>query len=121
MVRENFELKNLFRENKNKANIFRRFKNIFNPLNDVRFLDGRTNVERGKGEAELKERVVQEHRGISSKRQVIPSRTDYNKLETLIETDGKLSALFACKAFTYLGERFCNLRLVTLNTHSVKD
>lgn len=38
---------------------------------------------------------------IASKQQVLPSRTDYNKLATLIETDGKLSALFACKAFTY--------------------
>lgn len=64
-------------------------------------LDGRTNGERGKGEAGLEERAVQERGDIASKQQVIPSRTDYNKLVTLIETDGKLSALFACKAFTY--------------------
>jgi hypothetical protein len=90
-------------------------------LYSIRLLDGRTNGERGKGEAGLEERAVQERGDIASKQQVIPSRTDYNKLATLIETDGKLSALFACKAFTYLGERFCNLRLVTLNAHLLKD
>ena len=68
-------------------------------------LDGRTNGERGKGEAGLEERAVQERGDIASKQQVLPSRpysTSYNKLATLIEErDGKLSALFACNAFTY--------------------
>ncbi|KAI5382378.1 hypothetical protein KIW84_MT0028 (mitochondrion) [Lathyrus oleraceus] len=47
----------------------------------------RTNGERGKGEAGLEERAVQERGDIASKQQVLPSRTDYNKLATLIETD----------------------------------
>ena len=68
-------------------------------------LDGSTNGERGKGEAGLEERAVQERGDIASKQQVLPSRpysTSYNKLATLIEErDGKLSALFACNAFTY--------------------
>ena len=68
-------------------------------------LDGRTNGERGKGEEGLEERDVQERGDIASKQQVLPSRpysTSYNKLATLIEErDGKLSALFACNAFTY--------------------
>ena len=69
-------LKIFFRENKNKANTFRRFKNIYNPLNDVRLLDGRTNEEWGKGEARIKERAMQERGDIESKQQVIPSQTD---------------------------------------------
>lgn len=71
--------------------------------------------ERGKGEAGLEERAVQGRGDIASKQQGSPFRTDYNKLATLIETNGKLSALFACNAMPIkVGERFCNLRLVTL-------
>jgi hypothetical protein len=74
--------------------------------------------ERGKGEAGLEERAVQGRGDIASKQQGSPFRirTDYNKLATLIETKGKLSALFAaCNAMPIkVGERFCNLRLVTL-------
>ena len=52
---------------------------------------------------------------IASKQQGSPLRTDYNKLATLIERKGKLSALFACNAMPIkVGEGFCNLRLVTL-------
>lgn len=68
-------------------------------------LDDRTNGERGTGEAGLEERAVQERGDIASKQQVLSSRTDYNKLATLIEKDGKLSALFACNAFTYQSRR----------------
>jgi len=58
---------------------------------------------------------VQERGDIASKQQGSPFRTDYNKLATLIETKGKLSALFACNAIPIqVGERFCNLRLLTL-------
>ncbi|KAI5664364.1 hypothetical protein M9H77_23687 [Catharanthus roseus] len=53
-------------------------------------LDG----EKGKGEARLEERAVQGCGDIASKQQSSPFRTDYNKLATLIETNGKLSALF---------------------------
>lgn len=50
-----------------------------------------------------------------------PFKTDYNKLATLIETNGKLSALFACNAMPIkVGERFCNLRLVTLFAFGMK-
>ncbi|YP_173440.1 hypothetical protein NitaMp102 (mitochondrion) [Nicotiana tabacum] len=77
-------------------------------------LDGR-NGERGKGEAGLEERAVQGRGDIASKQQGSPLRTDYNKLATLIERKGKLSALFACNAMPIkVGEGFCNLRLVTL-------
>ncbi|KAL1178600.1 hypothetical protein V6Z11_A03G107100 [Gossypium hirsutum] len=42
-------------------------------------------------------------------------QTNYNKLATLIETNGKLSALFACNAIPIkVSEHFCNLRLVML-------
>lgn len=42
-----------------------------------------------------------------SKQQGSPFRTDYNKLATLIETKGKLSALFARNAIPIkVGERF---------------
>lgn len=76
-------------------------------------------VERGEGEgrsrARRTSRAVQERGDIASKQQGYPFRTDYNKLATLIETNGKLSALFACNAIPIkVGERFCNLRLVTL-------
>ena len=76
-------------------------------------------VERGEGEgrsrARRTSRAVQERGDIASKQQGSPFRTDYNKLATLIETNGKLSALFACNAIPIqVGERFCNLRLVTL-------
>lgn len=74
---------------------------------------------RGEGEggsrARRTSRAVQERGDIASKQQGSPFRTDYNKLATLIETNGKLSALFACNAIPIkVGERFCNLRLVTL-------
>ena len=57
-------------------------------------------VERGEGEgrSRLEKRAVQGRGDIASKRLCSPFRTDYNKLATLIETNGKLSALFACKA-----------------------
>lgn len=76
-------------------------------------------VERGEGEgrsrARRTSRAVQERGDIASKQQGSPFRTDYNKLATLIETKGKLSALFACNAIPIkVGERFCNLRLLTL-------
>lgn len=75
-------------------------------------LDG----ERGKGEAGLEERAVQGRGDIASKQQSSPFRTDYNKLATLIETNGKLSALFACNAMPIkVGEGFLSgLILVTL-------
>jgi hypothetical protein len=41
---------------------------------------------------------VQGRGDIASKQQGSPFRTDYNKLATLIERNGKLSALFACSA-----------------------
>ena len=76
-------------------------------------------VERGEGEgrsrARRTSRAVQERGDIASKLQGSPFRTDYNKLATLIETRAKLSALFACNAIPLkVGERFSNLRLVTL-------
>lgn len=77
-------------------------------------------VERGEGEgrsrARRTSRAVQERGDIASKQQGYPFiKTDYNKLATLIERNGKLSALFACNAIPIkVGERFCNLRLVTL-------
>lgn len=78
-------------------------------------LDGR-NGDRGKGEAGLEERAEQGRGDIASKQQDYPFiRTDYNKLATLIERKGKLSALFACNAMPIkVGEGFCNLRLVML-------
>lgn len=55
---------------------------------------------------------------IASKQQGSPFRfrTDYNKLATLIERNGKLSALFACNAMPIkVGEGFLSgLILVTL-------
>ena len=76
-------------------------------------------VERGEGEGRSREvnlRAVQERGDIASKQQDYLLLTDYNKLATLIETNGKLSSvLFACNAIPIkVGERFCNLRLVTL-------
>ena len=60
----------------------------------------------GEGEG-LEERAVQGRGDIASKQQGSPFRTDYNKLATLIETNGKLSALFACNALPIkVGERF---------------
>lgn len=77
-------------------------------------LDGR-NGGRGKGEAGL---AVQGRGDIASKQQGSPFRfrTDYNKLATLIERNGKLSALFACNAMPIkVGEGFLSgLILVTL-------
>lgn len=71
--------------------------------------------EEGRSRARRTSRAVQERGDIASKQQGSPFRTDYNKLATLIETNGKLSALFACNAIPIkVGERFCNLRLVTL-------
>ncbi|KAK4572950.1 hypothetical protein RGQ29_031075 [Quercus rubra] len=59
-------------------------------------------LERGEGEGKSRARRTSR-------------ATNYNKLATLIETNGKLSALFACNAIPIkVGERFCNLRLVTL-------
>ena len=59
-------------------------------------------VERGEGEgrsrARRRSRAVQGRGDIASKQQGSPFRTDYNKLATLIETKGKLSALFTCNA-----------------------
>ena len=70
--------------------------------------------EGGRGRALRTSRAVQGRGDIASKQQGSPFRTDYNKLATLIETNGKLSALFACNAMPIkVGERFCNLRLVT--------
>lgn len=76
-------------------------------------------LERGEGEgrsrARRTSRAVQERGDIASKQQGSPFKTDYNKLATLIERKGKLSALFACNPIPIkVGERFCNLRLVTL-------
>ncbi|KAI5675836.1 hypothetical protein M9H77_06786 [Catharanthus roseus] len=66
-------------------------------------LDG----ERGKGKAGLEERAVQGRGDITSKQQSSPFRTDYNKLATLIETNVKLSALFACNVMAIkVGEGF---------------
>jgi hypothetical protein len=57
---------------------------------------------------------VQGRGDIASKQQGSP-RTDYNKLATLIERKGKLSALFACNAMPIkVGEGFCNLILYSL-------
>ncbi|GJW14411.1 hypothetical protein Tco_0993487 [Tanacetum coccineum] len=53
------------------------------------------------------ERAVQGRGDIASKQKGSPFRTDYNKLTTLIERKGKLSALFACNAMPIkVGERF---------------
>ena len=42
-------------------------------------------------------------------------RTDYNKLATLIERKGKLSALFACNAMPIkVGERFISLHVMKM-------
>lgn len=59
---------------------------------------------------------------IASKQQGSPFRTDYNKLATLIERNGELSALFACnampikvgeaKAFVTLDSLCCSTELV---------
>jgi hypothetical protein len=70
-------------------------------------------LERGEGEgrsrARRTSRAVQERGDIASKQQGSPFKTDYNKLATLIETNGKLSALFASNAIPIkVGERFCN-------------
>lgn len=80
-----------------------------------------TIIERREGErrsrARRTNRAVQERGDIASKQQGSPFKikTDYNKLATLIERKGKLSALFACNAIPIkVGERFFNLRLVTL-------
>lgn len=78
-------------------------------------LDGKNGEREGRSRARRTSRAVQERGDIASKQQGSPFRTDYNKLATLIETNGKLSALFACNAIPIkVGERFCNLRLVTL-------
>ena len=65
-------------------------------------------IERREGErrsrARRTSRAVQERGDIASKQQGSPFsldfRTDYNKLATLIERKGKLSALFACNAIS---------------------
>ncbi len=54
--------------------------------------------EGGRGRALRTSRAVQGRGDIASKQQGSPFRTDYNKLATLIETNGKLSTLFACNA-----------------------
>ena len=59
------------------------------------------------GSRARRKRAVQGRGDIASKQQGSPFRTDYNKLATLIETNGKLSALFACNALPIkVGERF---------------
>ena len=63
------------------------------------FLDGRTG--RGGREKQGSKKKPSRAKGredIASKQQGSPFRTDYNKLATLIETKGKLSALFTCNA-----------------------
>lgn len=64
----------------------------------------------GEGEGRSRarrKRAVQGRGDIASKLQGFPFRTDYNKLATLIETKGQLSALFACNALPIkVGERF---------------
>ena len=77
-------------------------------------LDGRTG--RGGREKQGSKNEPCKNAGISQvSSKVLPFRTDYNKPATLIERNSKLSALFACNAIPIkVGERFCNLRLVTL-------
>lgn len=66
------------------------------------------------------ERAVQGRGDIASKQKGSPFRTDYNKLTTLIERKGKLSALFACNAMPIkVGERFCNLDSLRCSTELV--
>ncbi|KAF3626040.1 hypothetical protein FXO38_29467 [Capsicum annuum] len=75
---------------------------------------GREGREKQGSKNELN-RAVQGRGDIASKQKGSPLRIDYNKLATLIERKGKLSALFACNAMTIkVGEGFCNLRLVKL-------
>lgn len=63
----------------------------------------------GEGEGRSRarrKRAVQGRGDIESKQLCSPFRTDYNKLATLIERNGKLSALFACNALPIkVGER----------------
>lgn len=78
-------------------------------------------LERGEGEgrsrARRTSRAVQERGDIASKQQGSPFKTDYNKLATLIETKGQLSALFACNALPIkVGERFHPLLPLLRNT-----
>ncbi|GJV21425.1 hypothetical protein Tco_1370445 [Tanacetum coccineum] len=71
----------------------------------IQILLERPSLSYGKGGS--KERAVQGSGDIESKQKGSPFRTDYNKLTTLIERKGKLSALFACNAMPIkVGERF---------------
>ena len=74
----------------------------------------------GEGEGRSRarrKRAVQGRGDIASKQQGSPFRTDYNKLATLIETKGQLSALFACNALPIkVGERFHPLLPLLRNT-----
>jgi len=79
-------------------------------------LDGRTGRGGREKQGSKNEPSRARTRDIASKQQDSLLLTDYNKLPTLIERNGKLSSvLFACNAIPIkVGERFCNLRLVTL-------
>ncbi|KAI5653714.1 hypothetical protein M9H77_30901 [Catharanthus roseus] len=80
--------------------------------------------EKGKGKVGLEERPVQGREDIASKQQNSPFRTDYNKLATLIETNSKLSAVFACNAMPikvgegYLSGLILGLRFIRPKTFS---
>ena len=70
-----------------------------------------------KEEESLRQELGKQASRRGAKRRGKGFRKDYKKLATLIERErkGKLSALFACNAIPIkVGERFCNLRLVTL-------
>lgn len=81
-------------------------------------------VERVEGEgrrtARRTSRAVQERGDIASKQQGSPFRTDYNKLATLIERKGKLSALFACNAILYLS-KLANLFVLSVGLVTLFD
>ena len=61
-------------------------------------LDGKRGEGEGGSRARRTSRAAQGRGDIASKQKGSPFRTDYNKLTTLIERKGKLSALFACNA-----------------------
>lgn len=80
-------------------------------------------VERGEGEggsrARRTSRAVQGRGDIASKQKGSPFRTDYNKLTTLIERKGKLSALFACNAISKLANASVTLDSLRCSTELV--
>ena len=78
----------------------------------------------GEGEGRSRarrKRAVQGRGDIASKQQGSPFRTDYNKLATLIETNSKLSALFACNALPIKVGECRSLLLPLLHKMPIKN